>query len=60
MSVLVQRLGLSSTGDRNKWTFSAWIKRSRSVSSGSEFFFSSNNERTRGANYTSIMFQNDH
>lgn len=60
MSVLVQRLGLSSTGDRNKWTFSAWIKRSRSVSSGSEFFFSSNNERTSGANYSSIMFQNDH
>ena len=60
MSVLVQRLGLSSTGNRTKWTFSAWIKRSRSVSSASEFFFSSNNERTSGANYSSIMFQNDH
>jgi|TARA_B100000085_G_scaffold240273_1_gene230591 hypothetical protein len=59
MSVLVQRLGLSSTGNRSKWTFSAWIKRSRTVPSSSEFFFSSNNERTSGGNYSSIMFQND-
>jgi hypothetical protein len=59
MATLVQRLGLSSTGDRGKWTFSAWIKRSRSVSSGSEFIFSSNNERTGGSNYSSLLFQND-
>ena len=41
MAVLVQRLGLSSTGNRATWTFSAWIKRSRSTS-GNEFIFSSN------------------
>jgi len=59
MSVLVQRLGLSSTTSSTKWTFSAWVKRSRNVSSASEFIFSSNNERTSGSNYSSIFFQND-
>jgi hypothetical protein len=59
MSVLVQRLGLSSTGNRATWTFSAWVKRSRSLSSANEFIFSSNTERTGGGQYSSIYFQND-
>ena len=58
MAVLVQRLGLSSTGNRATWTFSAWIKRSRSTS-GNEFIFSSNGERTGTAYYSSIYFAND-
>ena len=52
MSVLVQRLGLSSNSSTTKWTFSAWVKRSRLVSSGSEFIFSSNGERTGTSNYS--------
>ena len=59
MSVLVQRLGLSSTGNRATWTFSAWVKKSRSVSNGDEFIFSSNTERTGGGQYSSIYFGND-
>ena len=59
MSVLVQKLGLSSTGNRATWTFSAWIKRSRSLSSANEFIFSSNTERTGGGQYSSIYFEND-
>ena len=59
MSVLVQRLGLSSNSSTTKWTFSAWVKRSRLVSSGSEFIFSSNGERTGTSNYSSIFFEND-
>ena len=59
MSVLVQRLGLSSTGNRATWTFSAWVKRSRNVGSSSEFIFSSNTERTGGGEYSSIYFEND-
>ena len=58
MAVLVQRLGLSSTGNRATWTFSAWIKRSRTTS-GNEFIFSSNGERTGTSYYSSIYFAND-
>ena len=58
MSVLVQRLGLSSTGNRATWTFSAWVKRNRQLG-GSEFIFSSNTERTGGGQYSSIYFGDD-
>ena len=55
MSVLLKRYGLSTTGNRATWTFSAWIKRSRELS-GSEFIFSSNDERTGGTYYSSLFF----
>ena len=58
MSVLVQKLNLSSTGNRATWTFSAWVKRSRQLG-GSEFIFSSNTERTGGGQYSSIYFGDD-
>ena len=59
MATLVQRLGLASTGNRATWTFSAWIKRSRSLSSANEHIFSSNTDRTGGGQYSSIYFGND-
>ena len=47
---------VSSTGDRRKWTWSGWLKRGRTFSSGSDYIFSSNN----GSNqYSMLAFASD-
>ena len=53
----LQRLGISA-GDRTKWTFSAWVKRSK-LGTDAQHMFSGNNERTGGSNYSSFYFTND-
>ncbi len=53
----LQRLGISA-GDRTKWTFSAWVKRSK-LGTDAQHIFSSNAERTGTYNYTSFYFDND-
>ena len=53
----LSRLGIAA-GDRTKWTFSAWVKRS-GLGSDAQHIFSGNSERTGGSNYTSFYFDND-
>jgi len=50
--------GLTATGNQKKWTWSAWIKVSK-TGSGDRFLWSTNNSDDGGGNFTSIQLEAD-
>ena len=47
---------ISTTGNRKKWTWSAWVKRTQTKASGSHFIWSENGVSTY---YSTFMFNDD-